>query len=125
MGWIAHYLIGVTFAGAFVGAAGARWLQHPTPLPAILFGVLTASAPFFIMQPALGLGVAASKTANPMRTRFRTDYSRCVWNWPVSQRNADAAVALGRFTAGHTRARWSVDRRRRMREEDTAHGRCL
>ena len=71
-GWIADYMIGVTFAIAFVALAGSSWLQHPTPIPAILFGIVTVLAPFLIMQPALGLGFAASKTANPMQSRLRS-----------------------------------------------------
>jgi hypothetical protein len=72
VGWIAHYLIGITFAIAFVAFAGNDWLQRPTPLPAIVFGVVTVLAPFLIMQPSLGLGLAASKTSNPTRARVRS-----------------------------------------------------
>jgi hypothetical protein len=71
VGWIAHYLIGSTFAIAFVALAGNNWLQHPTLLPVIGFGVVTVLAPFCIMQPALGLGFAASKTSNPTQARLR------------------------------------------------------
>lgn len=72
VGWIAHYLIGVMFAIIFIALIGNTWLQHPTPIPAILFGVITVSAPFFIMQPAFGLGMAASKTPNPAQARLRS-----------------------------------------------------
>ena len=72
VGWIAHYMIGVTFAIAFVGLAGDNWLQHPTLFPELLFGVVTVLMPFFIMQPAFGLGLAASKTANPAQARLRS-----------------------------------------------------
>jgi hypothetical protein len=72
LGWIAHYMIGVTFAIAFVAFAGNNWLQHPTLIPAIVFGGGTVLMPFFIMQPAFGLGVAASKTSNPMQARLRS-----------------------------------------------------
>jgi len=72
VGWIAHYMIGIMFAIAFVGLAGVNWLQHPTLLPATVFGVVTVSMPFFIMQPAFGLGLAASKTANPTQARLRS-----------------------------------------------------
>ena len=65
VGWIAHYMIGITFAIAFVGLVGNNWLQHPTLIPAITFGVGTVLMPFFIMQPAFGLGFAASKISNP------------------------------------------------------------
>jgi hypothetical protein len=72
VGWIAHYSIGVTFALIFVAFVGNNWLQHPTPVPAILFGVVTVVAPFFVMQPAFGLGFAASKTSNPAQARLRS-----------------------------------------------------
>jgi len=72
VGWIAHYLIGVTFASAFVAIVGNSWLQHPTPLPAIVFGIATVLAPLFIMQPALGFGFAASKTSHPAQARLRS-----------------------------------------------------
>jgi hypothetical protein len=72
VGWIAHYTFGVTFAVAFVALEGHDWLRHPTPIPAIVFGVVTVLAPFFIMQPLFGLGFAASKTSNPPQARLRS-----------------------------------------------------
>jgi hypothetical protein len=72
VGWIAHYLIGITFAITFVRLIGNEWLQHPTLIPAIIIGVVTVSMPFFIMQPAFGLAVAASKTPNPTQARLRS-----------------------------------------------------
>lgn len=71
-GWIAHYGIGIAFAAAFVSCAGNNWLRHPTPLAAILFGAGTVLAPFLIMQPSFGLGLAAAKTANPRQARMRS-----------------------------------------------------
>jgi hypothetical protein len=72
VGWIAHYTIGITFASAFVALVGNHWLQHPTLIPAIVFGVVTVLAPCCIMQPAMGLGLAASKTLNPAQARLRS-----------------------------------------------------
>lgn len=72
IGWIAHYVIGLTFAGTFVALAGHSWLQHPTPLPAIGFGAITVLAPFLVMQPAMGLGIAASRTPQPAQARLRS-----------------------------------------------------
>jgi hypothetical protein len=72
IGWVAHYMIGIMFATAFLAFAGNSWIQHPTFLPALSFGIITVSAPFFIMQPAFGLGFAASKTSNPAQARLRS-----------------------------------------------------
>ncbi len=72
VGWIAHYMIGITFAIAFAALAGNNWLQHPTLIPALVFGVVTVLAPFFIMQPSFGLGFAASKMSNPTHARLRS-----------------------------------------------------
>jgi hypothetical protein len=72
VGWIAHYTIGITFTIGFVALAGNNWLQHPTLIPAIVFGVVTVLAPFFIMQPSFGLGFAAAKTSNPTQARLRS-----------------------------------------------------
>ena len=72
VGWIAHYMIGIMFAIAFLALVGNNWLQHPTLIPAILFGVITVLMPFFIMQPAFGSGLAASKSSNPKQARVRS-----------------------------------------------------
>lgn len=72
VGWIAHYLIGISFAAAFTALAGSGWLEQPSPLPALAFGIVTVLAPFFIMQPMFGFGWAASKTARPAQARLRS-----------------------------------------------------
>ena len=65
-------MIGIMFATALVTLVGTDWLQHPTLIPAIVVGVVTVLAPFFIMQPSFGFGFAASKIPNPMQTRLRS-----------------------------------------------------
>lgn len=72
VGWAAHYMIGVTFASTFVALVGDHWLRQPTLLPAVLFGVVTVLAPFLIMHPAFGLGIAAAKIPNPIQARLRS-----------------------------------------------------
>jgi len=72
IGWIAHYTIGVLFALTLVALATAQWLQSPTLVPALVFGIVTVGFPLFIMQPAFGLGLAASKAPNPMQARLRS-----------------------------------------------------
>jgi len=72
VGWIAHYIFGITFAIAFVALVGNDWLQHPTLIPSIVYGIATVFAPFFMMQPSFGFGFAASKTQNPTQARIRS-----------------------------------------------------
>lgn len=72
VGWIAHYSVGVMFALVFVAFVGNEWLQHPTLIPAIIFGIVTVLAPFFLMQPAFGFGIVSSKSSNPTQARLRS-----------------------------------------------------
>lgn len=71
-GWLAHYSISVAFAQLFLALQSRDWLAHPTLLPALLFGIATVVFPLFIMQPALGLGIAASKTPKPSQARLKS-----------------------------------------------------
>jgi hypothetical protein len=71
IGWMVHYTIGVVFALAFVVFVGSHWLQSPALMPALVFGLVTSVFPFFIMHPAFGIGIAASKTPNPMQAQLR------------------------------------------------------
>ena len=79
VGWIAHYAIGAVFALVFVGVAPTGWLARPTLLPALLFGLGTVLFPYLVMQPAYGLGVAASKTPNPTAARLKSLMSHGVF----------------------------------------------
>jgi hypothetical protein len=71
-GWSAHYSIGVALALLFVALTSGDWLARPTLVPALGFGVATVVFPFFIMQPALGLGIAAAKTPKPTQARLKS-----------------------------------------------------
>ncbi len=79
VGWIAHYLIGVAFATGFVAIAPIDWLRQPTLVPPLLFGVVTVAVPYLIMQPAFGLGLAASKAPNPTGARLRSLMAHAVF----------------------------------------------
>jgi len=71
-GWLAHYSIGVSLALVFILLISGEWLARPTLMPALLYGIATVTFPFFVMQPALGLGVASAKTPAPMRARLKS-----------------------------------------------------
>lgn len=53
MGWIAHYLIGMAFAVLLLTMVGLDWVRQPRLVPALLIGVGTVVAPYFILQPAM------------------------------------------------------------------------
>lgn len=72
LGWITHYAVGIAFAFLLVGAVGAEWLREPTVWPALAFGLASVAAPLFIMQPAMGAGFAARRTAAPWRAGLRS-----------------------------------------------------
>ena len=72
VGWIAHYLIGAAFAVGLVAVAPRDWLKQPTLWPPLLFGLVTVAVPYFVMQPAFGLGIAASKAPDPTQARVRS-----------------------------------------------------
>ena len=92
MGWVAHYSIGALFALLFVLLASTGWLERPTLPPALAFGVATTLVPYFVMQPSLGLGIAASKTPNPAAARLKSLMTHTVfgvglylWALPLSR----------------------------------------
>jgi len=72
LGWAAHYVIGIVFAGLLLALNGLEWVRQPTLLPALALGVATVLAPLLIMQPGMGSGFFASKTPNPSAARARS-----------------------------------------------------
>lgn len=73
IGWMAHYATGVLFAVAFVFVfASGEWLARPTPVPAVLYGIVTVVFPLGVLQPALGLGLASSRVPRPALARIKS-----------------------------------------------------
>ena len=72
IGWCAHYLIGIAFAALLLSIWGVRWARSPSLLPALFVGIVTLVAPFFILQPGMGAGIAASKTPTPNIARLKS-----------------------------------------------------
>jgi hypothetical protein len=66
LGWCVHYSIGVTFSALLLSVVGLRWARSPSLLPALVVGLGTVLAPLLILQPALGAGIASSKTPTPV-----------------------------------------------------------
>lgn len=79
IGWVVHYLIGVVFAAVLIGIWGHAWVQHPTIGPALMVGIGTVAAPFFLMQPGMGAGIAASRTPRPTAARLQSLITHAVF----------------------------------------------
>ena len=69
LGWVAHYAIGIIYAGALIFFAGPSWVLNPTFFPAWIVGLVTVGAGWFILQPGMGAGWTASLRPNPMQIR--------------------------------------------------------
>ena len=72
IGWIGHYLIGIAFAALLLAIFGLEWARHPTIVPALVIGIGTVAAPFLLMQPGMGAGIAASRTPRPAAARLQS-----------------------------------------------------
>lgn len=70
IGWSVHYLIGMAFAALLLAVWGLEWARHPTLGPALIVGFGSVAAPFLLMQPGMGAGIAASRTPNPQSARL-------------------------------------------------------
>ncbi len=72
IGWTAHYLIGIAFAGLLLAICGVAWARQPTLAPALAFGIATVAAPFLLTQPGMGAGIAASRMPQPNAARVQS-----------------------------------------------------
>lgn len=70
IGWAMHYLVGILFAGIVLAIWGLAWAHNPTVLPALIVGLATVGCGWFILQPGMGAGIAASKKPNANQIRL-------------------------------------------------------
>ena len=81
IGWAAHYTIGVSFAGLLLGVFGLAWARSPSLLPALSIGVVTVVAPLLVLQPALGAGIASTKTPRPVFNSLKSLVTHVVFGF--------------------------------------------
>jgi len=72
IGWSFHYLTGIAFAAILPGLWGSGWIHRPTLAPALIVGIGTVAAPFLLMQPGMGAGIAARRTPRPAAARLQS-----------------------------------------------------
>ena len=65
IGWIAHYVTGLVYGLAYLYIVQVVLQSNPSLNSALAFGLVTLVAPWFVMQPAMGAGVFATKTPRP------------------------------------------------------------
>jgi len=65
IGWLTHYCTGMIYGVAYLTIVQLLLSASPSLNSAIGFGLVTLAAPWLIMQPGMGSGVFASKTARP------------------------------------------------------------
>ena len=72
LGWLFHYLVGILFAGIVLVIWGTGWARNPSFLPALIVGLATVGCGWFILQPGMGAGIAASRVPKPNTARARS-----------------------------------------------------
>ena len=69
IGWTFHYAVGIAYAALYLGFMSLVLGSAPTLFSALLFAIALLVAPWLVMQPALGMGVMASRTPKPAAVR--------------------------------------------------------
>lgn len=95
LGWAAHYAIGIAFAALLFAGWGPAWAGNPTLGPAMIVGIGSVAAPFLVMQPAMGAGIAASRTPRPMAARLHSLVTHAVFGLGLHASGRVAALAFG------------------------------
>jgi len=53
-GWIGHYVVGIIVAIILLAVAPTGWAAQPTLAPALIVGLVTVGAGWFLLQPGRG-----------------------------------------------------------------------
>ena len=70
LGWVFHYVVGILYGIILALIVGHAWFAAPTFVPAWILGIVTVAGGWFLLQPGLGIGWAASKTPSPWKVRL-------------------------------------------------------
>ena len=96
LGWCAHYTLGIGFAALLLSTFGLKWARSPSLFPALFIGIATVAAPLLILQPALGLGIASTKTPRPLFNSMKSLVTHTVYGLGLYL----AAIALAVLIPG-------------------------
>jgi len=79
IGWTVHYLTGIAFASVLLAVWGLDWARSPTLAPALIVGIGSVAAPFLVMQPGMGAGLAARRMPRPGHVRLHSLITHAVF----------------------------------------------
>jgi hypothetical protein len=69
LGWVSHYAVGILYGIVLALIVPTSWFSEPSFIQPWIVGIVTVGAGWFLLQPGLGIGWAASKTPNPNKVR--------------------------------------------------------
>ncbi len=92
IGWTAHYLIGMAFAAVLL----AIWGSDPGIVAALIVGIGSVAAPFLVMQPGMGAGIAASRTPRPNAARLQSLVTHTIFGLGLYAGSWLASMLAGR-----------------------------
>jgi len=95
IGWSAHYATGVAFAAVLLAIWGIDWARNPTLGPALIVGVGSVAAPFLLMQPGMGAGIAARRTSRPTAARIQSLVTHAVFGVGLYAGGWVASLTIG------------------------------
>jgi Protein of unknown function (DUF2938) len=95
IGWVVHYVIGIGYGLLLVAFWGVEWLRQPTLLPPMILALGLLVAPYFIMMPSMGLGIAGAKTPKPSITRLTSVLGHSVFGLGMYVTALVAAAGFG------------------------------
>ncbi len=79
IGLLAHHLSGIVFAGILLAVFGVHWIDQPMLVPALIVGIGSVAAPFLLMQPGMGMGLAARLAPRPVFARLNSLVTHAVF----------------------------------------------
>jgi len=92
IGWMAHYAIGIFYGLLLPAVWGQAWMDRPTLLPPMILVWVLLVAPWFMMMPGMGMGIAGSRTPRPNITRLRSVVNHTIFGLGMYA----TAIALAR-----------------------------
>jgi hypothetical protein len=79
LGWAFHYAIGIVWAALYIAVMRFGLNSGPMLISAVAVSLALLVAPWFVMQPALGMGFMASRTPKPAAARAMSVLAHAVF----------------------------------------------